>query len=87
MVSALRECAICFTVSKLLEQITICLIFNEKNSLWDSLIFSVGIVVVLVPYLRWLNKSWSLAVGGDYTGSLLSFIQCRYLFCSFPDYT
>lgn len=30
MFSALRKCAICSTVSRLSQEITICLIFNEK---------------------------------------------------------
>lgn len=62
------------------------LFLMRKFHVGFSFIFSVGIVVVLVPYLHRLNKSWNLAVGGDFTDRLLSFIQCRYLFYRFPDY-
>ena len=63
-----------FTVSKLLEQITIFLIFNEKIPCGILFYFQCWLVVVPVPDLSWLNKSWNLTVRIDFTGSLLSFI-------------
>lgn len=61
MCSALRECAVCSAVSKLVEEMTMCLTFNEKFCIEFCFIFSVP-----VPYLSWLNKLWNLSLGRDF---------------------